>query len=404
MRSRARLRPLSLQVFLFLCLGMLAAVPALLLGVAQSESWGAERVAQSDRETELAAELLGRQTGQLMAMHARVVDSLARQVQARGSLEPNDLQPMLSAQRAASGGLSEMRVGNALGIALAVDPPLDAEGKPAVAADSADPDVYRQVASTGRSAVSRAQLGRDTVRPNLRITAPIWDGNGSGRLLGFAEGTLDLGDLQLVAEQLATSHPGLKMVVLDAQGRVLVHPDPELRASMADLSGVHLFQPVTSDQRIRVAEDEAGVAYRAAVSRIDEQGLGWRAIVGRAEASVQASNRAAQADTIGIVAAALALSLVLAGLAAALVARPIMGLTAAADAVARGDFSRPMPRPRWWHPREVHTQLLVVQRMIHRLRLRTEELEQQVASRTAALVASNRVLQEAQQRYQSLFA
>jgi diguanylate cyclase (GGDEF)-like protein/PAS domain S-box-containing protein len=42
--------------------------------------------------------------------------------------------------------------------------------------------------------------------------------------------------------------------------------------------------------------------------------------------------------------------------------------------------------------------------MIERLRCRTEELEQQVAARTAALMATNRELEEAQQRYQSLFA
>jgi diguanylate cyclase (GGDEF)-like protein/PAS domain S-box-containing protein len=42
--------------------------------------------------------------------------------------------------------------------------------------------------------------------------------------------------------------------------------------------------------------------------------------------------------------------------------------------------------------------------MIERLRARTEELEQQVAARTADLVTTNRELEEAQQRYHSLFA
>jgi diguanylate cyclase (GGDEF)-like protein/PAS domain S-box-containing protein len=396
------MRRFSLQGYLFLCLALLAVVPALLLGGIQTERWGAQQVARVERETQLAAELLARETGQLMAMHVREVESLARQVEALDSPDAAKLQVILAAQRSSSDGLSLMYVGDRQGIAVAVDPPLNADGQVAAGTDYSDRDYYREVMRSGRTTISRAQLGTTTQRPNVQIAAAIWDGH-STTPAAFAEGTLELRDVQVLAEQIAAKHPGLKMVVLDAEGRVLAHPDAGLRASMASLPDVALFQPAP-DQAIRVAEDETGTTYRAAEASVAEHGLGWRVVVGTPEAEVQAFTRAAQDQTLAFAAASLALSLLLAGFLAALIARPVAALTSIADTVGHGDLSQPLPRLRWWYPREVHTQLLAVGRVIQRLGARTQELEQEVAVRTAELVASNRELQAAQQRYQSLFA
>jgi hypothetical protein len=163
------MRRFPLQTYLFLCLGLLTAVPTLLLGAIQTQQWGAQRVAQAEHETQLAAELLARETGQLMAMHVREVESLARQVEARESLDPTKLQVMVAAQRASSDGLSLMYIGDRLGIAVAVDPPLNAAGQVAAGTDYSDRDYYREVMRTGRTAVSRAQLGKNTQRPNVQV-------------------------------------------------------------------------------------------------------------------------------------------------------------------------------------------------------------------------------------------
>ena len=392
------MRRIPLQLFLFVCLGLTAALPALVLGAVQTERWGAEQVSQAERENQLAAQLLAEDAGQLMATHVREVESLARQVEARGhgSLQPAELQPMLAAQRASSLGLMLMYVGDRRGVGLAVDPPLNADNRPAAGTDFSDRDYYRELVRTGRTAMSRAQLGKNTRRPSVQIGTPIWNTD-DGSLVGFAEGSVDLGEIQLLADRIGASHPGLKAVVLDGEGRVLAHPDPKLREVMADLGEIALFQPGQADRELRVAADEVGTPYRAAVVSIRERGLNWSVVVGRREADFGAYAQAAQRQTLEIVFVALGMSLLLAAILATLIARPIAGLTAAADAVAHGDFTRPLPRLRWWFPREVHTQVVAVRRMIDRLRARTEQLEHQVTSRT-------RDLQEAQQRYQSLFA
>src|SRR5919198_4206250 len=164
------MRRLPLQIYLFACLGVMAALPALVLGAVATERWGSEQIAQAERENQLAAELLAHETGQLMAMHVREVESLARQVEVRGTLDPHKLQPMLTAERASSGGLLLMYIGNPRGIGLAVDPPLNADNQPAAGTDFSDRDYYKQLVRTGRTAISRAQLGRNTHRPSVQIS------------------------------------------------------------------------------------------------------------------------------------------------------------------------------------------------------------------------------------------
>jgi diguanylate cyclase (GGDEF)-like protein/PAS domain S-box-containing protein len=392
---------LNLRTYLFLCLGLIAAVPALLLGGVLTQQAEGLQMAQSDRETMLAAEAIARETAQLMQAHTVAVQGLSRQVEAAGTLEPSVLQGIVSAQHGAAERLGNMWVADTRAVSIAVDPPLDAQGKPAAGTDYSDRDYYKKVSATNATSYSRAQLGRTTRRPNLQIAEPVRDR--SGAFIGFSQGAVELSEIQDLAAQVVGHRPDLRAVVLDSEGRVLAHPDSSARSEMRDVSAVQLFQRSNEKTEIRTGVDEQGVGMRAAVAPIRVGDLQWTALVMRTEADVAA--RAAEIRTHTLVTAAMALlsGLLLALVLAGLLARPIVRLASVATAVGRGDFSAFPPSPQVWLPREVGSLLLAVRDMVVQLRARTEELEQRVEERTLALQAARDEAQDAQQRYRSLF-
>ena len=121
-------RRLSLTVHLFLCFGLMAAVPTLVLGAVQTRGWAALQVEQVDFQNRLAARALAREVGSLVDAHARAVEALAAQVEAQGTLDPAVLQPMVQRQRAAYDTFPLMFVADMTATALAGDPPVDVHG------------------------------------------------------------------------------------------------------------------------------------------------------------------------------------------------------------------------------------------------------------------------------------
>jgi diguanylate cyclase (GGDEF)-like protein len=367
---------LSLRTYLFLCLGLIAVVPVLLLGGQQTQRLAEVQRAQSDRETSLAAEALAREVGQLMQAHTDAVVALSRQVEALNSLDPAALQPVVTAQHLAASTLGNMWVGNRAGVSLAIDPPLGADGKPAAGTDYSDRDYYRNVIATNATTYSRAQLGRTTHRPNLQVIEPVRDR--AGRLIGMSEGAVDLAEIQTVAEQILARSPSLRAVVVDSEGRVLAHPDETARSSMQDLSEVALYlRPSDGNTEMRTDADENGVAMRAASARVPVDGLNWTVIMARPEAEVEADAAEAQHKTLVGAGLALVGGLVLAAALASIFAQPIALLAAVAAAVGRGDLSTPSSHKRPWHPREVSVLLDSLRHMVVQLRSRTGELEHQ---------------------------
>jgi diguanylate cyclase (GGDEF)-like protein len=385
----ARMR-LSLHTYLLVTLGFIAVAPVLLFGGLRVQRLEALTIAQSQRETVLGAEALAREVGQLMQGHTDAVEGLAWQVEATGSMDAALLQQIATAQHRAANRLGNMWVANAAGTSLAADPPFDATGRANAGTDYSDRDYYKKVSSTNTTAYSRAQLGRTTRRPNLQIAVPIRDA--SGAFIGFAQGAIDLAELQSLAESVVARSPGLRPVILDSEGRILAHPNELARSTMQDLSSVPLYHPSTPDApEVRIESDEDGLPVRAAVASVTFGGLNWIVVVSRTEAEIQAHAAQAQRETLITAGIALLAGLVLAGALASLLARPIGRLAAVAVAVGLGDLSNLPPSRRVWLPREVDVLLDAVREMVIQLRDRTRELEHQ-ALRDALTGLPNRLL------------
>src|SRR5919197_4274257 len=107
---------LDLRTYLFLCLGLMAVLPALVLGGVLTKQAEELQIAESDRETMRAAQAIARETALLMQAHTDAVKTLSRQVEAAGSLRPDDLQDIVTAQHQATDSLGNMWVAGADGI------------------------------------------------------------------------------------------------------------------------------------------------------------------------------------------------------------------------------------------------------------------------------------------------
>ena len=102
-RSDKRSR-IGLRVYLFCCLGLVAALPVLVLGIIQIPKWQSKQIEEVDRERFFVAETLVNGIAQIVDGHIKAVETLAGQVQARGSMDKNVLQPMITSQRMRYGG------------------------------------------------------------------------------------------------------------------------------------------------------------------------------------------------------------------------------------------------------------------------------------------------------------
>jgi diguanylate cyclase (GGDEF)-like protein len=373
------------------CFGIVAAVPVLILGVNQARRWERVQLEEVDREGRLAVESLAREIAQYVESHTQAVEALAAQVQALRSFDPVVVRPIISAQKTRFGRFSFMYIAARDGRSVVTEPAFDRNGQTTTGTDYSDRDYYRQLLTTRDTAISRVQVGKRTGVPNIQIAAPILDG--SGRLTGFAEGSLDLTGIQEAAARVVQGVPGLQAAVLDETGRVIAHPDAAYRASVRSLGMLPLFQP-TDDSRVllRSSQDTEGVMMRAAVSAMEFRGLRWTAVVYRPVALIQEQAAIARRHAMLVAGIALVAGLGFAAVLAAGLVGPVRRLVAAASVVGKGHFVLPT-QPGRWVPREVAALQRALRDMIVQLREYTTDLEQRVEERTAQLTDMNRALE-----------
>ncbi|TAK07066.1 hypothetical protein EPO44_04590 [bacterium] len=270
---------------LFLCL--IAALPAVVLSYLQGKRWETAVKERADRQAMLVAREIAAEIGRQVEDNARVMEALAKLVEIRGTLDPDVLQKMVTAQRAPFIPFSSlMYIANAKGTAVAYDPPFDKFGTPNVGTDYSDRDYYKELVRTegaGPAIIGPVRMGRRSHAPNVQTAAAAHDL--PGRFWAFTQGSIDLTTLQPEVEQIVAGTPDLKVVVTSKDGKVFIHPEKNALEEMRDLSNYPLFQPPQNPNgEFRSGVDEPGVAVRAAVLSILQRGIHWRVVVYRPEA------------------------------------------------------------------------------------------------------------------------
>ncbi len=288
----------AMQAVFQVVLVVLVCLPMVLLGRAQIQLIESAHIDRMDQEGMLAAKVISRNIGQQIDRSVRVIESLAGQVRAQGSLDSKAiLQKIVTTQRAFFPGFTLMYIGNAEGFSVSTDPPSDKFGMPLAGTDYRDRDYYQAVASTGKSFVGPVRVGRRSHVPNIQIGSPVHDDQ--GRFWAFTEGSVDLIDnISPQVEHLVAGIPELTAVVMDKGGRVVAHPEKEARQEIRDLSKFSLFRPAARPEgEVRTDINERGVPVRAVAAPILTRDLNWRVVVYRPEAYLHVQTDVVQRDT-----------------------------------------------------------------------------------------------------------
>ena len=388
-RRRARI---GLRGYIFCCLGLVAALPVLVLGVIQVTKWQAKQLDDADHERQFIAQTLVQGISQIVDGHVRAVEALAGQVQTRGSLDKRELQPMVSSLRKRYGGFSFMYIASADAISIATDPPFTEDGKSTAGTDYSSRDYYREVIRTGKTAISRVQIGKRSGVPNVQIAAPIHDGKGA--TVGFVEGSLDLDGIQVLIDATIKGVSGLNAAVLDHEGRVIAHPNEAVREAVKNLSHLALFQNADDGSTaVRTGVDDQGVAMRASITTMPAYGLDWRVVVYRPQAYEQSQAAAARSQVLTVTGLALLAGLIIATFLAEGLARPIRRLANIVTAVSSGDLSHMPDPPHAMTPKEMAALQVDVRHMVGQLKDYTMHMERKIEERTEQVKEANRELE-----------
>lgn len=377
----SRKRWIGLRGYLFCCLGLVAALPVLLLGIIQVPQWESKQLEEIDQERHFVAETLVYGIAQLVEGHVRAVETLAGQVQARGSLDKKVLQPMVTAQRTRYGGFSIMYIAGPDAVSIVDDPPFSDGGKLNAGTNYTNRDYYKELLRTGKTAISRVQIGKRSGVPNVQIASPFRDRD--GKFMGFVEGSLDLSGIQDLAYRVTKGIPGLKVAVLDNEGRVIAYPDASVRNAVENLSRLPLFRNVAGKQvEIRTGRDDKGTMMRASVAKVNAFGLGWTVAVYRPVVYEETQAAAARRQVLTVAGMALLVGLLIATLLAEGLARPIRKLASVLTDVSNGNFSKMPDPPHALAPREMAALQIDAKVMVEELKGYTNNLEKRIEARS----------------------
>jgi len=295
---------------LLILLGILSGLPAVLIGWSLGNLWESTLVAKAEQEAMLTARVISQNVSLQAEECVRAVEMVAKQVEAWGTLDPAVLQRVVTTEKAAFPSLSLLYIGNSEGVSIAVDPPFDKFGTPNAGTDYHDRDYYQEVVRTAKIFISPVRIGRVSHIPNVQIAGPIFDRQ--GRLKAFAMGGIDVNVIRARVAEIVSDQSSLRVVILDRDGRTIVHPDKTAGEELRDLSKYSLFQPTTDPNgELRRGADESGAAVEAAVVPVTHRGLNWRVIAYEPEAAIRAEVSQAVRQVGMITAAGLAAGLMI---------------------------------------------------------------------------------------------
>jgi len=205
-----------------------------------------------------------------------------------------------------------------------------------------------------------AELARRVTQSPPQLNE-VWLGQKGGPQFLLVE---DLGDryvfasvngsfLERIANSVSFGEKG-HMAILDAQGRVIAHPNPAWVAVGKDMLAIPNIAALYERQTPEVlmfhspALNEDVVAGAAPVGASD-----WRVLVPQPVSEVQATVVAGRKSASFVFSAGLVLSAIVAMGAAAMLSRPLQNLARAADDIARGAEGVVVPSPPRYVPFEL---------------------------------------------------
>ena len=385
-------RRLSLQIVLIAAFVLVALVAILFLS-AQRYVWVTTDLLQEQLDHDLAlSRSVAVSVDRYLAIRRKLVETLAAEIGALGLVGRPLLRDLIDTARRREPALSALLVLDAHGEVVAASPAVDEEDRAHVGTRFGDREWFREI---GRGEVLRSYdvAPRIGARPAVAVAAPIhtFTSPSGGVLVGM----LSLEQLRRAVRDI---DPGRRdrLVVVDSQGRVVVHASRRWEDDAHDLSSEGLFMTAqrAAEGSTRYASQFTGTVKWGSYVRLPASG--WVVWTTR--------NPGVGEDKLFPVVRALVLSAVIAlALATAasiivtrLLIRPLRALTAATRAVGDGGLPRgEFLEARDSRIREFSELMGGFRTMGERLRVQYDDLEAKVVERTTALAAAARESQAA---------
>jgi diguanylate cyclase (GGDEF)-like protein len=221
-----------------------------------------------------------------------------------------------------------------------------ADGEPIARSDhrqgvswTGDP-VFQEITRTNQAAIA-IRISPAIGRPVFTLAMPVRDAEGN--FAGMVSASLESSRLALLLSRTDFGRDTVAYLV-DGTGRIIAHPDPNLVASFADVSGSPSVASLLSDPAasgsLRVAGPRGGVL--ASYARVP--GLGWGVVVEQPAAAglepIQTKLDLLFAGLLVLICLGAAFGVVAAGW----LGRPLATLAVAVDRLATGDSSAPLPQ------------------------------------------------------------
>ena len=375
-RGSKRERP-KLRTQLILAIGVLAALPAVLLGFVQARIDTVTAADLADRETLLTGTSLARELGGLIETEANIVRTAAGEVGAVGRLDVDvdgarareyfRLFPELYGVMILD--LKGRSVGGAVQGA-------GGEPKPAAGAVFADrkwvKDIQQGLAFSGQLVASHV-----LARPALAFAAVVVDR--AGNRIGLVSNGIYLEAMQRALERVTEAAPDLTSIVLDEDGRVVASAGDEKVIPLENLGTIRLYERLTGSMERRLGISKSGDLRRGTAVAVDAKVVKWRVITTWPDYVVRERAIKALWTMLGFAVGALALAVAAAVLLAGVVARPISGISKLVESIGEGDL-RKRPEPlKPWYPREVEGLSAAIEGMLDRLNPLAKQLGRAVA-------------------------
>jgi methyl-accepting chemotaxis protein len=370
---------LTLRTQLLFALGLLAALPVVVLGIVQAESAAAGAATLADRETLLASTSLARELGRLMEAHANTARVLAAEVGAAGRLDTDTSGRRAEVYIRVFPGLYGVMTLDMEGVAIG-GAVLGADGVPKASAGRAYGDRMwvRELQKGGPFSVELLR-SRVSGRPAVSLAMPIVDGAGNrSGMIGLG---IDLDLVQRALERVTEAAPGVASVVLDRGGRIVAAAGSERVTPLAEFGDLPLYGPPAGDgPERRTGISETGELRRGTVAPVQTSVVRWWVTTTWPQAEVR--QRAVEAlmvmSSFGI--GALLFGLAAAVLLARTIALPVSRLSTLVEAIGKGDLRVRPERPKSWYPRELGELVASIDRMLAQLHPLVAQLRRTVVA------------------------
>ena len=355
-----RVDPTSLRTRLGLTLATVAAPPLIMAAALAAQYAQGLAATEALARQQTLATALAQSVGDYVALHRAALAALAAQP-GLASLTPDAQRALLRSVKPAYPD-------------VLVFITYDAEGNPVARSDDLaliPAAGYGMFENARRINVPSVETltSPTTDRPILVFGAPIRASDGG--FAGIVGAALETDRLATLLAR-ASAVEGRDVYLVDRGGRIIAHSDASLSAAFADRSGT---PPVGALLRRR--EAAGSLSYMASTgeqfagyAQIPE--LGWGVVVERPAAAALATVRAARDVAFGVLLLVIGLAALAGWIAASRLAAPLGSLARAAQQLASGDPTAPLPNSR---TTEVARLAHAFGEMRDRLKRRTAERE-----------------------------